>query len=466
MSARRTIGLMALVLLTSSACKAPPAARLAVAPLPAAGAAAQDPPAAAATALGPSTPAAKAPPAPQPLPGLAIARLAAGTDAKALLARPALAGFRASGSVALSGHTYVRLQLPAGLAFAAARARLATVAGLEDLQPDLQLRRHAFAFTQADPRLAAQWAHRPDRANTDGAWSLVPASRQGKVIAAVIDTGLDVGHPEFAGRVVGARSYDPYKADPTDVTDAVGHGTHVAGIIGAAGNNGVGVAGVAWGVKLMPLQFANDVFSTVQALSDAVAYRPVPDDGSRVRVVNMSLGFGSGGTNALFVDAIEQARQAGVTVVVSAGNDGAETMEVPASTPGAVSVGSTSESFVWERLSTFSNKDPNLLLVAPGEHIFSTFPQAGASDDASTSGYAYLSGTSMSAPYVAGVVALIVARYDPDHANANAAFTDKVRARLAAACDDLGLPGPDPEYGAGRINAARAVTPATIDAAP
>ncbi|MFP5504483.1 MAG: S8 family peptidase [Candidatus Sericytochromatia bacterium] len=392
-----------------------------------------------------------APAADEPVPGGFIVSLRPGADLKAFGAAAEAAGLVLRRTLRLGGRHLARVQAPEALDAAEAVRRLEALPGVQGAMAD----RRGTYYGAPDPRQGEQWAHRPDRADTEGAWGIVPVEAQRKTIAAVIDSGLDVDHPEFAGRVVAPRSFADPEASSAIVTDTVGHGTHVAGIVGAAGGNGVGVAGVAWGVGIMPIKTGLTIFDMLECIAYAVRYRPVPDDGSRVRVINMSVGFVTSGVNYLFAEAIEEARQAGCVVVISSGNNGADVINMPSSTPGAIAVGSTGESLgFWERLTTFSNHGPGLALTAPGENILSAAPGGG---------YVFMSGTSMAAPYAAGVAALIAARYDPENARMDAAFADLVRQRLLSAVDDLGTPGPDPYYGSGRLNARKAVTPATLE---
>jgi subtilisin family serine protease len=381
------------------------------------------------------------------------------------MASPAADGFTLRGSLRLGKRYLIKLGLPTSTDRDAARRQLASAPGVRRVTEDPIPRPVAFTFTQADSRLGEQWAHEERFANTLNAWDKVAVADQAKIIVAVLDTGLDTAHPEFTGRLEGARNFTIASPD-ADVTDNQGHGTHVTGIVGATGNNGAGVAGVAWGVKLMPVKVLGDAgtggtFDIIQGITYATGYEAA--DGSRVRVINMSLGTPSGSVDAYYAEAIAAAREAGILVVAATGNDGRGVVGQPATTPHALAVGATAHYLAWERLAAFSNYGDRLDLVAPGEEILSTLPGVvtGFGKD-----YGVVSGTSMSAPYVSGVAALVMAKYDKTNASRTAAFVDKVRARLIAACDDLGAPGRDPIYGAGRLNAARAVTPGTIDAAP
>jgi subtilisin family serine protease len=393
------------------------------------------------------------------------------TDAveAAVLANPAFQGFERLDEFALGNERVLSLHLPAGLGVTAAIARISSVTGVARANENVVRRRTGFAFTRVDPRYGEQWAHRPDRSNTEAAWSVVPAASQSKVIAAVLDSGLDVSHPEFAGRIQGAMNFAGAGAIPdTNVKDDVGHGTHVTGILAAAGDNGVGVAGVAWGVQILPVKVldkdgnGND-FQILKGFAYATQYVPKPDNGARVRVINLSLGSDGGRVSQLWTDAVAAANAAGIVVVAASGNDGRDVVGLPANTPGVLAVGSTGNYVAWENISPFSNYGARLDLTAPGEGILSTTPVLGSELGAM---YAYASGTSMASPFVAGVAALVMARYDPANAQTNASFAARVRQRLMRAVDDLGPPGHDPLYGTGRINAAKAVAPATLDQLP
>lgn len=406
-------------------------------------------------------------PSPVSVPGTLLVTLALGTDEATLLANAALKGFTRQNGLTLRGAKLLKLGTPAGLGLVEAAARVRGVAGVQRVGEDIIRRKFDFTFTRPDPQLKAQWAHRADRANTTQAWQLVPRESQSKTIVAVLDTGLDVTHPEFVERVIAPANFSGAVQD-TDVHDADGHGTHVSGIVGAEGNNDLGVAGVAWGVPIMPIKVLNDQgggsdFAILQGFLHAVRFRPSPDTGARVRVINMSLGTSGGDVPAYWADAMDEARAAGVIVVSAAGNEGRTVVSSPANTPGMIAVGSTGTYLAWESLSPFSNTGDRLDLTAPGENILSTAPQAGS---AIGTDYSTISGTSMASPYVAGVAALVIARYDATNTQTNAAFFELVRTRLFKAVDDLGTPGYDPLYGNGRINAGRAVAPATIEAAP
>lgn len=404
---------------------------------------------------------------PQPLPaapqgagadhetGAYLVRVNDSAELTQLLRAPALRGSRLTARVPWGEGWLVRLEAPEGRD---------TVAWSQEVgnEPDVQgLVREGRKYKLLEPDLPKQWAHASTTANTAQAWSVVPPASQASVVVAVLDTGLDVTHPEFSGRIVTPFNAI-YGASPTtSVTDDDGHGTHVAGIIAADGQNGTGGAGVAWGVRILPIKVLTSEGGTdadiLRGFMHAVNWRPSPDDGSRVRVINMSLGNSSAAVSTLYTEAVAIARAAGIVVVAASGNDAAGFVSAPANSPGMVAVGSSFRHAAWEGVSAFSNGGPRLDLVAPGEEIYAPLPDGR---------FGFLSGTSMASPYVAGVAALVTARYDPNNVRADATFVDLVRDRLRLAATDLGLPGRDNMAGSGRLDAGRAVAPATLEALP
>ena len=251
------------------------------------------------------------------------------------------------------------------------------------------------------------------------AWDLTRGSSS--VTVAVIDSGMQLNHPDLAsnlwtnpnetpgngidddanGRIDDVNGWDFVNSD-NDPTDDDGHGTHVAGTIGAVGNNNSGVTGVAWNVKLMPLKACNAagscaISATIAALNYAVA--------QGVKISNNSYG-GISGQSTSERNAITAARDAGHLFVAAAGNDGVNT-DVPANAhypsnynlDNIISVASTTLN---DGLSSFSNYGTTSVdLGAPGSQILSTYP---------TSSYVWANGTSMASPHVAGVAALVKSR--------------------------------------------------------
>ncbi len=259
-----------------------------------------------------------------------------------------------------------------------------------------------------DPQLSSLWGL--TTIDAGDAWNVSTGSKN--VVVAVIDTGVDYTDPDLAANIwtnpnAGAdgfqgdvHGYDFVNNDG-DPMDDNSHGTHVAGILGAAGNNSQGGVGVDWSVSIMPLKFLNS--QGTGYLSDAIrAINYVTMErtqyGVNVRVINASWG-GSDSSPAL-QSAIQAANDAGILFVTAAGNNGTNndtTAQYPANytAPNVISVAATDQN---DKLASFSNYGATTVdLAAPGVSIYSTVPG---------NKYATYSGTSMAAPYVSGVAAL------------------------------------------------------------
>ncbi len=282
-----------------------------------------------------------------------------------------------------------------------------------------------------DADFSLQWALQ--QINAPEAWNIHTGT--GNVIIAVIDSGVDLDHPDLQANIVSGWDF---VNDDSQPDDDFGHGTHVAGIAAAVGNNGQGIAGVSWGAKIMPLKILDRWGSgNTHDLSQAIYY--AADHGAKI--INLSLGarYSSWPCDWLEVeDALNYTVNRGVLVVAAAGNDGQYGINCPGAYDQVMAVGSTTSS---DTRSYFSNFGPRLDIVAPGSYIYSTYP--GGS-------YYSLSGTSMATPHVAGLAALIWS-FVPS-------FTDtEVREIIQSTAADLGSIGWDQEYGHGRINAAYAL---------
>lgn len=391
-----------------------------------------------------------------------------------------------------------------GLAPGQQSSRLQGAIGKRDLIPDPALRARwetllSIKSLSRDPRVAlAEPNYRvralaePDDSAYGFQWHLplieLPAAWEvstgaANVVVAVVDSGVLPSHPDLAGQFVDGYDFvrDPGSAldgdgiDP-DPTDPGGsdpgsnsfHGTHVSGTVAASGNNGIGVAGVAYTSRVMPLRAlgrggAGTTYDIRQAVryaaglaNDSGRLPPAPAD-----IINLSLGGAppSQADQALF----EQLYSAGITVVAAAGNESSRAPSYPAAYSRVISVSAVDAQ---RQLTGYSNTGPTIDVAAPGgdngvdlngdgypDGVLST----GATLTETSAGFAYtfLSGTSMAAPHVAGVIALMKS------VNPELQASD-ITALLASGelTDDLGATGRDDHYGHGLINAQRAVTAA------
>jgi len=251
------------------------------------------------------------------------------------------------------------------------------------------------------------------------------------VRVAVVDTGIDLDHPDLAANIAGGyNAISPSR----NADDDNGHGTHVAGII-AALDNTVGVLGVAPQASLLAVKVLNRRGSGY--LSDIIeGIQWSVNNGADV--INMSLGTTSNVQS--FHDAITAAYNAGVVVVAAAGNSGSRdnTVEYPAKYPEVIAVSATGTNNV---IASFSSRGTEVELAAPGMNVPSTYMGGGLKT---------LSGTSMASPHVAGVAALIIA--------SGVNGVENVRDRLHQTADDLGAGGKDNLYGYGLVDAEEAAT--------
>ncbi len=232
------------------------------------------------------------------------------------------------------------------------------------------------------------------------------------------------------------QGYDFVQND-ADPQDGDGHGSHVLGIVGASEGNAVGVSSVAPGARLLPVRVLDDngsgfISDVARGIDYAVA--------QGAQVINLSLGSDIPLLGALggdeYDDAIRRALAAGRVVVASSGNNGAPACEQPAASEGLICVGAVNDNGV---KTSFSSFGPGLAITAPGSNVLSTYTGGG---------YMRISGTSQAAPHVSGVAALLVAKGLRGQEVAN---------RLLATARDAGSAGPDSVYGAGIVNARRAV---------
>lgn len=285
-------------------------------------------------------------------------------------------------------------------------------------------------FTPNDPYFGYQYGLTKIQAAK--AWDIQRGDQA--VLVAVVDTGIDWHHPDLMANYV-PLGYDWVNHDNNPMDDN-GHGTHVAGIIAATMNNSIGIAGIAQ-VRIMAekaLNYSGDGLE--DELANAIIH--AVDQGARI----ISMSWGDYNNSTLIFDAVEYAYKAGVLLVAAAGNDGVSTEMFPAAYDQVVAVTATDSN---DNPASFTNFGRWVELAAPGVGIWSTYWSA-----YSGSTYAPLTGTSMAAPFVSGVAALVWSQF-PNLSR------DQVRIQLRNSADDLGSPGFDYYYGYGRINAWKAL---------
>lgn len=294
-----------------------------------------------------------------------------------------------------------------------------------------------------DPNYGNLWGMKTIKA--EEAWE--ESTGLSSVKVAVVDTGVQVSHPDLQANVLKSEGTGPGCQDNIDTGS---HGSHVAGTIGAVGNNGTGVAGVNWNVSINGYAVLCSGGSGSLATIAAGVNKAVADGN---KVINMSLGGNSDSTT--FHNAIINAKNSGVTVVVAAGNcwnqpqsqkcplpnqaqRGSSDFTYPAAYPEVITVAATTSS---DQSASFSNRGRANDIAAPGVQIESTWPP---------SGYNSISGTSMASPHVAGAAAFLL--------SVNPNLTpDQIQNALQCTGDDLGATGWDEVFGHGRLNLKAAV---------
>ena len=286
-------------------------------------------------------------------------------------------------------------------------------------------------------------------------WDALPSMQE--VLVAVVDTGVDVAHPDLADRVwlnAGETGLDDVGSDKrsngldddnngyiddwqgwnmvsgdNQVGDTQGHGTHLAGIIGAGVDNAVGIAGVAPNAIILPVKVLDDTgFGTYAQVAEGITY--ATDMGARV----INLGFSGTGSSELLQSAVDYAIAHGVLVVAASGNSGSSTPNYPAGYSGVIAVSAVDNNGYY---APFSAGGEHISLSAPGVSILST--GLGGSYRAAT-------GTSQAAAHVSGVAALLAGQ--PQFGD-----RDFLRTALLLGAHDLGDAGRDPYFGYGMLQA-------------
>ncbi len=277
-----------------------------------------------------------------------------------------------------------------------------------------------------------------------GAWDFAKGDTD--LLIAVLDTGIDYTHPDLASKVI-TRGWD-FVNDDNDAYDDHWHGTHVAGIIGAATNNSEGIAGVAWNCRLLPgkvisAEGEGDYSDLIEALIWAADY---VQGTAKVGVINMSVG-GDEPSTALR-SALEYAFNKGIVLLAAAGNDGQPGVLYPAAYDEFCLAVAASD--YNDEVADFSNSGPQVDVAAPGVWVLSTIPVA--MTEPGYLPYAFATGTSMATPHVAGFAALIKAS-KPWLGPA------EIMKLIKYTPDDIGQTGRDDYAGYGRINCERSLSP-------
>ncbi len=303
----------------------------------------------------------------------------------------------------------------------------------------------------SDPRLDDQWALR--RVGASCAWDRTTGSAN--VLVAIIDSGVDLTHPDLAGRLR-ADGYD-FVDNDDDPRDENGHGTHVAGIIAATLDNEEGIAGLAPGVMILPVRVMN-ARGKGSDFSIARGIRFAADRGAQV--INLSLGatlmVSADSSSPEVNDALRYAQDRGALIVVAAGNDYVPLPNaIAVDNPDVLVVAATDSR---DRKADFSNSGPWVGVSAPGVQILSTMPTYEVfltsdrvpRDERFRNGYDYMSGTSQAAPYVAALAALLFSA----HPEWDAA---RVAQEIRAAATDIRSINPELQLGAGRMDACKSL---------
>ena len=399
------------------------------------------------------------PQGPKFVPGEVLVKFKAGAGEAAIKAVHGRHGTKTIYTSPFAG--FKRVRIPKGKAVADAVNALRQEATVEYAEPNSIC--HAF-MTPDDPAYLAQWhLWNPTYGgiNVPSAWD---ASTGAGVVVAVVDSGVAYAAEDLAAtNIQGGWDCVNDDADPSDDN---AHGTHVTGTVAQSTNNGVGVAGVAFNCTIMPVKVL-DANGSGTAADLAEGLYHAANNGAKV--INMSLGWPVRGSRAFdpgatVHNAVIYAYNADVTIVCSSGNAGKGVVAYPAAYPECIAVGATRYD---ETRASYSCYGAALDIVAPGGDLGvdpnidgyvhgvlqNTFNPN--TRDTSDFGYWYFDGTSMAAPHVTGVAALVIAKYR--EINSGDPTPAEVRNILQSTAEDKGPTGWDEQYGYGIVNAAAAL---------
>jgi len=348
-----------------------------------------------------------------------------GPDAVRLDAALARAG--AQQAYALGSNAYL-LKLVRPLNPHVLSARLSNVPSVVYAEPDYE--RWSFLVPN-DEGIDRQWSLTVLQAFD--AWSITTGS---DIVIAVLDTGVSPTHPELRGRVLPGFDFVNNDDDPRDDD---GHGTFTAGVAAAEGNNGIGVAGMCWQCRILPVKVLNRRGRGNDA-AIAAGIRFAVDHGARI----ITMSFGGPDDSRVLREAVTYALERNVLLVAASGNGQAEgnIPNYPAAYPGVLAVSATGPD---DAIMGFSTTGDFVDLAAPGASVWSTLWRRTTGDT-----YGFADGTSAACPHVAGAAALVWTVRPELSAR-------QVAEVLMLGADDRGVPGKDPAYGYGRLNLLRAL---------
>lgn len=314
-----------------------------------------------------------------------------------------------------------------------------------------------FEFETPNDLQANQWAL--DKIEAELGWNYTTGSSS--VLVAILDDAIAIDHEDLAaniyvnaaeqgglalldddlnGKADDVNGFDVADGDndprpPANASgngDGFAHGTHVSGIVSAATNNSLGIASIGYNTKILPVKIGRDSDAALSGAADGIYYAIR----SGADIMNMS--WGTPTDAATLRSLIVQASAAGMVIIAAAGNEGDQSVHYPAGYPQVISVGATDEN---DQKASFSNYGSTVTLMAPGTNIYSTLPEGNNT-------YGNKNGTSMAAPLVSGLAALVKAQFPSFNAG-------QVQSRMEQGCEDISAqnPGMSGMIGAGRINA-------------